>query len=120
MIKRLLAVSLTIAALITLASPAHALSWAQNYGVGSYDINGKPSSDPFYGSGTDIPRAIAPMPDGGFVVAGQIAFPFLTLHSTYSGASDAVLVRCANDGTVLWQEELRQTNDAVSNGTYAR
>ncbi len=114
--QRLLCLCLTFAALTGFTHPADALSWAENYGVGSYDINGKPNSDPFYGSGFDFPRGIAPMPDGGFVVAGQIEFPFLTIHSNYGGASDAVLTRCAKDGTILWQEEIRQTNDVVNGG----
>lgn len=108
---------LIILSIFTVAT-AEAASWAENYGVGSYWLDGKPNSDPFYGSGFDYPRAIAPMPDGGFVVAGQIAFPFLTIHTGYGGKSDACLVRFAADGTILWQYELRQLNDSSSGGIY--
>ena len=103
-----------------LQGPAMAIpTFAENYGVGSYDLNGKAvGDDPFTGSGIDVPRAIAPMPDGGFVVAGQIAFPFLTIHSGYGGKSDACLVRVAADGTILWQSELRQVNDYSNGGIY--
>src|SRR3954447_11680015 len=79
------------------AAEAAAASWAESYGVGSYDSTGKPTEDPHIGSGNDVPRAIAPMPDGGFVVAGQIAFPYLTLASS-GGPSDAVMMRFAPDG----------------------
>ncbi|MEP6810218.1 MAG: hypothetical protein ABI992_08230, partial [Chthoniobacterales bacterium] len=97
-------------------------SWAQSYGVGSYGGNFRPVDDPFYGSGTDVPRAMAEMPDGGMVVAGQIDFPkyyapFVGNPGT-SGRANAVLVRYGADGTVLWQHELHQNNDRLqySNG----
>jgi hypothetical protein len=94
-------------------------TWAESYGVGSYDRNGKAvGDDPFTGSGTDVPRGIASMPDGGFVVAGQIPFPYVTLQSTNGPASDAVLVRFAGDGTILWQTELAQTNGTFTSGLY--
>ena len=120
--KSLKKLSLAIASAVAVffaVDSAHAIpTWAENYGVGSYNIDGTASSDPFYGSGVDLPRGIAPMPDGGFVVAGQIAFPFLTIKSGYGGKSDACLVRFAADGTILWQYELRQLNDYSYNGTY--
>ena len=53
------------------------LTFAESYGVGSYGGNFRPTDDPFYGSGFDVPKAMAPMPDGGMVVAGQVDFPKL-------------------------------------------
>src|SRR6059058_5207055 len=114
---RLITFAMAVASASTALS-ATPPSFAQNYGVAAYLIDGQPTEDPFYGSGFDYPRAIAPMPDGGFVVAGQIAFPFLTLHSGYSGKSDACLIRFAADGTILWQFELRQLNDYSNGGIY--
>ena len=102
------------------AAQSFALSWAQSYGVGSYDGNGQVYDDPFYGSGFDFPVAMAKMPDGGFVVAGQIDLP--KYYSTYtahtSGRSMSALVRFGVDGTVLWQYALRQTNDTTQGGIF--
>src|SRR3954469_7717246 len=112
---RLITFALAVASASTALS-ATPPSFAQNYGVASYFIDGQPTDDPFYGSGVDYPRAIAPMPDGGFVVAGQIAFPRLTVHTGYGGNSDAVLVRLAADGSIIWQTALHQTNGTVQNG----
>ncbi|MDQ6912758.1 MAG: putative Ig domain-containing protein [Verrucomicrobiota bacterium] len=118
--KLSIALAPAVALFLAVASVQAIPTWAENYGVGSYNIDGTASSDPFYGSGVDIPRGIAPMPDGGFVVAGQIAFPFLTIHSSYGGKSDACLVRFAADGTILWQNELRQLgNDSANNTSYS-
>lgn len=94
-------------------------TWAQSYGVDTFDLNGKPNDDPFYGSGHDYPVAMAKMPDGGFVVAGQIHLPELILHAGYNYGPTGALVRFAPDGTILWQTELRQTNDKTENGVYS-
>ena len=97
------------------AAPSFALSWAQSYGLGSYDFNGAPATDPFYCSGNDAPFAIAKMPDGGFVVAGHLAMPKIWLHPGGYGTVGA-LVRYSADGTILWQTLLRQDNDLYQNG----
>ena len=97
------------------AAPSFALSWAQSYGLGSYDINGAPGTDPFYSSGYDTPLAIAKMPDGGFVVAGYLAMPKVWLHPGSYGTLGA-LVRYSADGTILWQTLLKQDNDLYQNG----
>jgi hypothetical protein len=97
------------------AASSFALSWAQSYGVGSYDFNGALGNDPFYSSGYDTPLAIAKMPDGGFVVAGYLAMPKVWLHPGSYGPLGA-LIRYAGDGTILWQTLLRQNNDFSSNG----
>ena len=97
------------------AVPSFALSWAQSYGLGSYDINGALGSDPFYSSGYDTPLAIAKMPDGGFVVAGYLAMPKVWLHPGSYGPLGA-LIRYSADGTILWQTLLKQDNDLYQNG----
>jgi hypothetical protein len=107
----LLYLCLTIAALFGFDRPADALSWAENYGVGSYGTDGKTTDDPFYGSGYDFPVAVAPMPDGGMIVAGQTDLPRLykDAYSAHtSGSSDGALVRFATDGTILWQITLHE------------
>src|SRR5690242_18511647 len=85
-------------------------TWAQTYGVGSYDDQGNPTGDPFYGSGSDYPVDIGKMPDGGVVVAGRLDLPNLYLHSFNhtSANADSVLVRYAPDGSILWQRQLHQ------------
>jgi hypothetical protein len=115
---------LVMTAIAFLAAPnAHAApqaTWAERYGVGSYGADAKPSDDPFYGSGFDFVVAIANMPDGGVVVAGQLDLPKLyapTSNHT-SGNSDATLVRYGPDGTVLWQRTLHQTNDKTVSGVH--
>jgi hypothetical protein len=117
---RLAAVAL---ALIFVATSARAIpSWAESYGVGSYDTAGQPTGDPFYGSGFDYPTGIAKMPDGGFVVAGQLDLPRLyrNLYSSHtSGASDGSLVRFASDGTILWQITLHLDAGRFSNGYFS-
>jgi hypothetical protein len=95
-----------------------ALSWAQSYGLGTYDIYGAPATDPFYCSGYDAPLAIAKMPDGGFVVAGYVAMPNVWLTGGAYGTRGwlGALVRYAADGTILWQTLLRQDNDLSQGG----
>ena len=86
-------------------------TWAQSYGVGSYDRTGTADPNQFT-SGTDTPTGVAAMPDGGFVVAGDLALPELWLDAdTYYPSACAALVRYAADGTILWQQVLRQDND---------
>src|SRR6476646_9911545 len=93
-------------------------TWAESYGVDTYTADGKLNNDPFYGSGHDFPVAMAKMPDGGFVVAGQLDLPELHIHAAGSSFGMAALVRYAADGSILWQKELRQTNNKVdANGT---
>ncbi len=96
------------------SSPAHArFSWAQSYGASSFYSNGTPSPDDrYYGSGYDIPRGIAKMPDGGFVVAGQIDLPELLSGHTGSN-SCGTIVRYRQDGSIAWQRMLRQNNDVT-------
>jgi hypothetical protein len=99
-------------------------SWAQSYGVRSYDENGAATTSASYGSGYDVAKGIARMPDGGFVVAGQLDLPefYFRSHLQNSGfVSGATLVRYAPDGTILWQQLLRQENDvAPPTGGYFR
>ncbi len=95
-------------------------TWAQTYGVGSFNAAGDPANDRFYGSGTDYPVGMAQMPDGGVVVAGQLDLPKLyaqTYVGHTGGYADATLVRYNSDGTVAWQKTLHQNNDR-SDGTY--
>ena len=51
------------------------VSWAQSYGARSFDANGAPINSGSQGSGSDTATGIARMPDGGFVVAGQLELP---------------------------------------------
>jgi putative Ig domain-containing protein len=118
---RLLTGVLLCAFILAIASAnSFALSWAQSYGVGSYDGNGHTYDDPFYGSGFDFPVAMAKMPDGGFVVVGQMDLPkfYNTYTSHTSSRSMSSLVRFGVDGTVLWQYALRQTNDTTQGGVF--
>ncbi|HEX4629677.1 MAG TPA: putative Ig domain-containing protein [Chthoniobacterales bacterium] len=105
------------------ATSARALpNWAESYGVGSYDTTGQSNGDPFYGSGFDYPTGIAKMPDGGFIVAGQLDLPRLyrDLFSDHtSGTSDGSLVRFASDGTIIWQITLHLNAGRFSNGYYS-
>ena len=90
-------------------------TWAQSYGVGSYDGQGNPVTYDTYGSGNDTPSAIAAMPDGGFVVAGALDLPELYLRNSggtdHSGSANTAMVRYAADGHIMWQQVLRQDND---------
>ena len=90
-------------------------TWAQSYGVGSYDGQGNPVTGDTYGSGNDTPSAVAAMPDGGFVVAGALDLPELYLRNSggtdHSGSANTALVRYAADGHIVWQQILRQDND---------
>ena len=100
------------------------LSWAESYGVGSYGGDRIPTSDPFYGSGFDFPVAMANMPDGGYVVAGQLDLPELYAPAPgpgnhTSGNAMGTLARFAPDGSIVWQRVLRQTNDRTDQfGTF--
>src|SRR4028118_908670 len=110
-----LAAAVATAGAAMLASTGHAQkSWAQSDGVRSYDANGAPTSSASQGSGYDVARGIARMPDGGFVVAGQLELPqaYQNVFNAASGShKNAALVRYAADGSVLWQQLLRQEND---------
>ncbi len=104
-------------AALTAVPSAHAqtpvTTWAQSYGVGSYDGNGQPLTADNYGSGNDRAIDIVAMPDGGMVVAGYIDLPELYLGTNYSSAYGCpALVRYAADGHIVWQYTLRQDNDA--------
>ena len=87
-------------------------TWAQSYGVGSYS-GGEPTGDQYYGSGNDTVTGIAPMPDGGVVVAGQLDLPKFGSGHTGENAPGA-LVRYGKDGRILWQTLLRQENDRIN------
>ena len=90
-------------------------TWAQSYGFGSYDTNGQPENDSYYGTGNDVPAGIAPMPDGGVVVAGQLGlFEFVNTP----GSPGAGIVRYDANGTILWQTLLRQDNDGYNGSTF--
>ena len=113
----LLVAALSAALVATNLEAATQFTWAESYGVGSY-IGDKPTDDPFYGSGFDFPVAMAKMPDGGYVVAGQLDLPELyNVGYHTSDRSMATLVRFAADGTILWQRLLRQTNNTNVVGT---
>jgi hypothetical protein len=109
---------LILAFILCFSAKSFALSWAQSYGLGSYDTNGAPATDPFYCSGSDAPLAVAKMPDGGFVVAGYLAMPGVWRTGGAFGTRGwlGALVRYAADGTILWQTLLRQDNDLYQNG----
>jgi hypothetical protein len=117
--KLLLVAAAGALTLATTPAPAAGVqTWAESYGVGSYTA-GKTSDDPFYGSGSDFPVAMAKMPDGGYVVAGQLDLPELyPLGYHTSSNAMATLVRFAPDGNILWQKLLRQTNNTNSSGTF--
>ncbi len=101
-------------------------TWALSYGLGSYDGSGQPTADDEYFSGLDFPTGIAPMPDGGVVVAGVLAFPMNALNSVagidHAGSHPtATLVRYAASGNIMWQRALSdsypgQTIPASSTG----
>ena len=99
---------------ILFASEADAQhSWAQSYGVGSYDRFGAPYDTNHAGSGHDRAIGVAPMPDGGFVVAGQLDLPELqpaTYDAGGGGESNAALVRYAPNGTLIWHRMLKLDN----------
>ncbi len=60
---------LLLVALLTAASATNSFavpSFAQSYGVDSYDSAGHFTIDQYYGSGWDWPTSMAPMPDGGY------------------------------------------------------
>jgi uncharacterized repeat protein (TIGR01451 family) len=119
-IKLLLTLCALTMSILTISAHATSYTWAQTLGVGSYDPSGAQNDDPFYGSGTDYPVALAKMPDGGVVVAGQLDLPkryFQTYVGHTASAADATLVRYAPDGTIAWQRVLHQTNDRFD-GTY--
>ncbi|MDQ6654455.1 MAG: hypothetical protein M3Y80_01390, partial [Verrucomicrobiota bacterium] len=106
-----LALSLTLLAaaapLQAQATPTPVPTWAQSYGFGSYDGNGQPCNDNTYCSGSDLPVATAPMPDGGVVVAGRLAPNEVNPGST---AGISGLVRYDPAGVIVWQQALRQNN----------
>ncbi len=100
-------------AALTAASFAHAqtpvTTWAQSYGVGSYDANGQPVDANDQGTGADLPNGIAPMPDGGVVVGGQLGlFKYI---APFYNATGGALVRYDGNGNIVWQTLLRQDND---------
>ena len=83
-------------------------TWAQSYGFGSYDANGQPENDSYYGTGNDVPAGITPMPDGGVVVAGQLGL-FKYVNTPFNPG--AGIVRYDRNGAIVWQTLLRQDND---------
>lgn len=112
-----LRLSLILAACLQAALSANCLgapdTWAQSYGVGSFGGDGMPTSEVAYGSGYDHPTGIAAMPDGGFVVAGQMAYPklYTPFVGSVTGRAEATLLRFDADGILLWQRTLDQLND---------
>jgi hypothetical protein len=104
------------------ARTGQAESWAQSYGARSYDQNGAPIASANVGSGYDVTRGIARMPDGGFVVSGQLELPQVYRNVENAGSGNwknGALIRYAPDGTILWHQLIRQDNDyTFPNGTY--
>lgn len=121
---KLAAVIVASASLLQIATPAIAApeyTWAESYGFKSYGIDGKPTEDPFYGSGFDVPVGIAKMPDGGYVVAAQLDLPELYVNVNSAHTSEhscAGIIRFAADGTIVWQRVLRQSDDRMENGKF--
>ncbi len=112
---------IALCTVLALTAKATSYTWAQSYGVGSFDIAGQPSDDPFYNSGSDFPAGLAQMPDGGVVVAGQLDLPKLYFNCYSNGTSshaDATLVRYGSDGAIIWQRTLHQTNEKIEGGYY--
>lgn len=115
---RLLIPLLLLLALFAARDAFGTSSFAESYGTDSYDGLGQPTTDDYYGSGWDWPTSMAKMPDGGCVVGGQIDTPSLYAnnHSSFAahtgGISMGSLVRLAPDGTILWQQTLRLSNDS--------
>ena len=104
-------------ATLAAAPSAHAqtavTTWAQSYGTASYDSNGQPGDGAT--TGNDDPSAIAPMPDGGVVVGGQLGL-FEYIGDSAAGAG---IVRYDRNGAIVWQTLLRQDNDVVVNGVFS-
>ncbi len=103
-------------ATLSAAPSAHAqtpvTTWAQTYGVGTFDRDGTPdtSNNAF---GDDLPYCIAPMPDGGVVVGGRLELNKY-YSNPYSAQSGGALVRYDRGGAIVWQTLLRQDNDSGS------
>ncbi|MEP6810079.1 MAG: hypothetical protein ABI992_07530, partial [Chthoniobacterales bacterium] len=92
-------------------TPPPVPTWAQSYGVGAYDRSGNPVMDDSGDSGmtgADLPRAIAPMPDGGVVVAGQLGLLLYGYDDAYQGSA---IVRYNATGQIVWQQLLRLNSD---------
>ncbi len=118
-----LVVTAALAGVSMLATTASGqVRWAQSYGARSFGANGAPIDSGSQGSGSDTATGIARMPDGGFVVAGQVELPevYLNVFNAAAGLHrNGALVRYAADGTILWQQLLRQDNDRTTqNGTF--
>ncbi|MDQ6808946.1 MAG: hypothetical protein M3Z64_05900 [Verrucomicrobiota bacterium] len=93
-------------------SPTPFPTWAQSYGAGNYTPTGG-DPDPVYpSSGYDLATDIAAMPDGGVVVSGVLYLPEFSFNQTYAQNGISTLVRYGADGRVIWQQTLRQNNDA--------
>ncbi|HVF73272.1 MAG TPA: putative Ig domain-containing protein [Chthoniobacterales bacterium] len=107
-----LLIGLTTVALASSGFAATPKTWAESYGVGAYDSAGKPGTAGQSSSGADVPREMAQMPDGGFVVVGQVKFPRLQTE----GNTEGCVVRFAADGAILWQRDLHQLNDRSDRG----
>ncbi len=94
-------------------------TWAQTYGVGDYNPDGTPAPDLTYpSSGNDLATGIAPMPDGGVVVCGRLNLPETNVNRAHAVNDNglATLVRYAPNGSILWQQALRQDNDLTNPG----
>ena len=116
-ISSLAAAALGISCGLLVATTSHAQqSWAQSYGMRSYDRDGAPTTSASQGSGYDVARGIARMPDGGLVVAGQLETPEVyrnVFNPASGGHTNAAVIRYAADGTLLWHQLLRQDNDTT-------
>ncbi len=97
------------------ATPTPIPTWAQTYGTGSYNYAGQPVYDTqaSSASGYDAPASIAPMPDGGVVVGGELGLQKLDDPQDSRGRTGAALVRYDRNGRILWQQLLRQNNDEI-------
>lgn len=82
-------------------------TWAQSYGVGTVDPDNGGSV-----TGYDIPFGIAPMPDGGVVVVGQLDLPSAKRHGAVDASAPGILIRYRADGATLWQVRTTVLNNA--------
>ena len=60
------------------------------------------------GSASDSVTAIAPTPDGGYVVAGATASSDGDVSGYHGGSHDAWLVKLDRDGAVIWKKTLAE------------
>lgn len=118
-IAGLVATSLLAFILPSASAASSVTAWAQSYGVGDYNPDGTPAPDTIYpSSGNDLATSIAPMPDGGVVICGRLNLPETNANLGQANNNNglAALVRYAADGTILWQQALRQSNDLPNPG----